>query len=169
MKIAFIVGHSKMKKGAFSAYFKRREYDLWKGFECELKELGDVFYHDNILFYNIRQKNTAKKTLNYDIVIELHFNAHNTITKGCEVLYMQGNNETRLFAERFCKYYTTLSGTNNRGSKPLFNKTQRGYGFLKHQRPNALILEPFFGDNIEDCFKFSIENFIYSLRKTFNL
>ena len=74
MKVAFIIGHHRLGKGAYSAYFNKKEYDFWKNFECELMELGEVFHHNPFIpGYNSRQKEIAKRTAHFDLVIEVHF------------------------------------------------------------------------------------------------
>lgn len=165
MKIAFVIGHTKLFKGAYSSYFNKYEYDFWKGFECELKEFGDVFYHNYLVNgYNKRQIITARKTKEYDVVFELHFNSSNSVINGCEALYYHDNKETKDIANRFCDKYTNLTGCRNRGAKELYKKTQRGFGFLKNQKPNSIILEPFFGDNYWDCHRFEISKFTYAVK-----
>lgn len=164
MKIAFVIGHTKFRKGAYSDYLKSYEYDLYKKHEEKIKVYGDVFYHNPlILSYSKRQKDTAKKTKGYDLVVELHFNAANGSANGCEALYYYNNLETREISDLFCSEYTSLTETRNRGSKPLKDSTQRGFGFLSAQKPNAIILEPFFGDNWKDSLSFDINIMLIAL------
>jgi len=47
----------------------------------------------------------------------------------------------------------------------------RGFGFVQKQKPTALILEPFFGSNVEDCQKFDLVKYagvIYKLLEYIN-
>lgn len=169
MKIAFVIGHHKLSKGAFSKYLNKYEYDLYKGFECELSKYGDVFYHNSLIpSYTARQKAMSKRTKQYDLVFELHFNAANGLANGCEALYYFENKKTKHIARNFCKEYTRLTGTKNRGEKALYNKNQRGFGFVFHQKTDAIILEPFFGDNHSDCLKFYINYFIKAIKFSIN-
>ncbi|QIG62342.1 N-acetylmuramoyl-L-alanine amidase [Tenacibaculum phage JQ] len=169
MRVAFVIGHHKISKGAFSKYLNRYEFDLFKGFECELKEIGDVFYHNSLIpSYTARQKATAKKTKDYDLVFELHFNASNGLGNGCEALYYFTNKNTKKVAETFCNAYTHYTNTKNRGAKPLYNKKQRGFGFVNEQKTDTVLLEPFFGDNHMDCLKFNINDFIKSIKHAIN-
>lgn len=166
MRVAFVIGHTKINKGAYSSYFELREYDFWKQFECELKEVGDVFYHNCLIYgYNSRQRAMGMKTKDYDIVFEVHFNSFNGTTQGCEALYYHTNEITKEISNKFCSEYSSLSDGNNRGSKSLSNNNQRGFGFVYYQKTNAVILEPFFGDNYTDCRKFEINNFINAIKK----
>ena len=164
MKIAFVIGHTKLRKGAKSEYLNISEYDLYRKHEYKLKNYGDVFYHNNFTFsYSKRQKETAIKTKDYDLVIELHFNAANGSANGCEALYYYTNTQTRRISDLFCIEYTNITETRNRGSKPLKDTTQRGFGFVFSQKPNAIILEPFFGDNFDDCLSFNISTMLKAL------
>jgi len=167
MEVAFIIGHTKLSKGAYSDYFKSYEYDFYQKFKCELEEIGDVFTHNSInTGYNNRQKKTAEKTKDYDIVFEVHFNSLDKTADGCEAWHYYLNQESREICMKFCRTYSELTGVRNRGAKYLSKSSQRGYGFVKHQKPNAIILEPFFGDNQGDCKAFEIGKFIEAINKS---
>lgn len=166
MKIAYVIGHTKSKKGAYSKYFDVREFDFWKALEFELNLSGDVFYHNNLIpSYTLRQKYMAQKTKGYDIVFELHFNSSNGSASGCEAFYFYKNDYTKNVCEKFCNEYTRISGSINRGAKPFYSPKQRGYTFIKEQKTNAILLEPFFGDNEKDCKNFSYRAFVLALKK----
>lgn len=167
MRAAIVIGHTNLSKGAFSDFFGVREYDFWKRFECELRSVGSVFYHNSLIKgYNSRQIEMASKNMDYDIVFEVHFNAANKQADGCEALYYKGNDKTKHISNFFCLEYSGLSNVKNRGVKPLSSSSQRGFGFVYHQKTNAIILEPFFGDNHKDCSKFEISNFITAIKKS---
>ena len=167
MEVALVIGHTRFRKGAYSPRLMQYEYDFYKRYEHILKTLGDVFYHNPYTTsYTKRQKAMAKKTKNYDLVFELHFNSSDGTAAGCEALYYFKNNKTRVLSEKFCREYSVLSNARNRGAKELHKPSQRGYGFVYYQKPNAIILEPFFGDNLIDVQKFDITNFIEALRRT---
>ena len=168
MKIAFIVGHTPYSKGAYSDYFNSSEWDLFNSYFDWFKEVGDVFIHDNNLGYTSRQKEMATKTREYDLVFELHFNASNGKAKGCEALHYHRNETARKICFAFCEKYTELTGAKNRGTKALNDGSDRGFGFVYYQKPTAIILEPFFGDNKEDCNKFSIDAFLDSIKYAVN-
>ena len=106
----------------------------------------------------------ANKTRDYDLVFELHFNAANTKAKGCEALYYHRNETARKICFAFCDKYTELTGAKNRGTKALNDANDRGFGFVYYQKPTAIILEPFFGDNTEDCNLFNIDLFIDAIK-----
>ena len=167
VRLAFLIGHTSKSKGAHSFYFDRNEFDFWRGFECELSEVGDVFYHDhNIKSYTKRQKKASYELSDYDVVFELHFNAANSKAKGCEALYLKGNDTSKDIATLFTDNYHYLTKSKNRGAKALYSRLQRGYGFVKNQRANGIILEPFFGDNKEDCKLFNIDHFLTAVKKS---
>ena len=169
MKVAIVIGHHKLSKGAFSKYFGLKEYDFYNKYLNELKKYGDVFFHNYLLRgYNARQRSMARKTLGYDLVFELHFNSLDGDTSGCEALYYYRNKDTLKLSKVFCETYTNLTGTRNRGAKPLVSDAQRGFGFVYNQKPPAILLEPFFGDNIEDCKAFDINIFLRALDATIN-
>lgn len=164
MKIAFIVGHTPYSKGAFSKTLDSYEWDFYNLYFDKFNEVGDVFIHDNDNGYTSRQKEMANKTRDYDLVFELHFNAANTKAKGCEALYYHRNETARKICFAFCDKYTELTGAKNRGTKALNDTNDRGFGFVYYQKPTAIILEPFFGDNTEDCNLFNIDLFIDAIK-----
>ena len=164
MKTAFIIGHTPYSKGAFSNYFNDYEFNFWSSFIPKFEDIGDVFIHDNKLGYTSRQKEMAKKTRNYDLVLELHFNAANELANGCEALYYYRNEKSRKLCEVFCSDFTQRTGIKNRGAKRLVDASDRGYGFVYNQKPAAIILEPFFGDNKKDCNLFAIDDFLSSVK-----
>lgn len=167
MKVAFVLGHTdglrkEKDKGKFSKWLNQSEWDWYKSFEGHLETLGDVFEHDsNTTSYISRQKKMAIRTKDYDLVIELHFNGFKDSdgdgdgdASGCECLYFDGNKTTEVLAKKFCKLVKKHIGVETRrrhGAIPVTNG--RGSGFLKRQIPNALLIEPFFGDNESDCQK----------------
>lgn len=163
-KVAIIIGHTKFSQGAYSKTFRKTEYKFYKDMQPRLQLLGDVFTHNAFIpSYTKRQIHTALKTSGYDVVYELHFNAFNGEAKGVEAKYYYNSLIGNKLADKFCDDYSFLTGANNRGSKGLSDKTQRGFGFVKHQKPVAVLLEPFFGDNPFDCMKFKEELFLNSL------
>ena len=126
-----------------------------------------MFYHDhNIKSYTKRQKKASYELSDYDVVFELHFNAANSKAKGCEALYLKGNDTSKDIATLFTHNYHYLTKSKYRGAKALYSRLQRGYGFVKNQRANGIILEPFFGDNKEDCKLFNINDFLTAVKKS---
>jgi N-acetylmuramoyl-L-alanine amidase len=168
MKIALVVGHTPYSKGAFSEYFNSSEFDFYNSHFERLNEIGDVFIHDNDLGYTSRQKAMASKTRDYDVVFEIHFNASNGSAQGCEALYYHRNETARKICFAFCQNYTDLTGVKNRGTKALNDAGDRGFGFVYNQKPTAIILEPFFGDNKKDCEMFNIDVFVDAIKYAVN-
>ncbi len=167
-KIAFVIGHHKYAKGAYSTYLEQTEFDFWMSYKKELELLGDVYRHNPLIpSYRVRQLIMAKKTKKYDLVIELHFNMFNGSAEGCESLFYYKNEHTLKLSLDFCKKYSELTDTYNRGAKPLM-KGKRGYYFVKYQKPNAILLEPFFGDNQKDCERFTFRKFKESIKYMLN-
>ncbi len=166
MKTAFVIGHTPYGKGAFSKHLKKYEFDFYLSFKDDLEKMGDVFVHDNNLGYTSRQKAMGKNTKEYDLVFELHFNAANGKAGGCEALHYFRNDKASLVCDFFCESFCEKTGIKNRGGKELSNAEQRGYGFVYYQKPTAIILEPFFGDNENDCEKFNSESLLKTIKES---
>ena len=166
-KIAFVIGHTLFKKGAYSKILGFSEFDFWWQYKEDLEELGDVYRHNPLIpSYKVRQRIMAKKTKDYDLVFELHFNMFNGNAKGAEACCYNSISSINLNRE-FINKYCSLTGSNNRGVK-ILKPNSRGYWFVKSQKPPAILYEGFFGDNKEDVGTFSIKAFKESVKHVSN-
>jgi N-acetylmuramoyl-L-alanine amidase len=164
ISLAIIIGHTTVDGGANSDLIGQ-EYEFWKKIALEnWNDVADIFFHDStISSYTARQKDTAKKTKDYDLVLEIHFNSsENPNANGAEVLYYKGNNKAKTLAESFLESWCKSTGINNRGAKGI--SSGNGYGFLVAQKPTALLIEPFFGSNQEDIMKLVKGSFKVALK-----
>lgn len=166
MKVAFIIGHNESDKGAFSKPLNVSEWDLYKSLESDLKTIGDVFYHDkSIKGYVQRCKEISSRIgKGYDLIVALHFNSFNGSANGCEAFYRHSNIKGYVYAKKFVDTFTKSTGISVRGVKPYVSETVRGAGEVFYPKSTAILLEPFFGDNVNDCEKFDKCKFIMALR-----
>ena len=149
MNIAFVIGHHKKSKGAFSSYLFANEFD---------------FYTDVII------KETASKLnkFNFDLVIELHFNAATPQANGCETLYYFNSKKGKEFAHIFTDTVCGITGIKSRngGVKALINKKDRGFASVYYPKAPTILIEPFFGTNDDDCAKIgSAEKMAYIIKE----
>lgn len=157
MRTAFVIGHTAKDKGAYSPYFKLSEWDFYKEVLKHIPE-ANVFYHNpHFSGYTTRIKNTANKLnkVNFDLVIELHFNAATPQANGCETLYYFASKTSRDYAKTFSDTVTRWTGIKSRngGLKPLTNKKDRGFASVYFPKAPTILIEPFFGSNESDCKK----------------
>lgn len=167
MKKAIIIGHNAKDKGAFSPFLNLYEFDFYGEMEERLKEFATVHYHNPLISsYSARMRETAGRVnqYDYDIVLALHFNMFDGKAHGCEALYFHTNNFGRDIANRFCNAIHENMDIRNRGAKPLSEQSQRGYYEIFFPKSTAILLEPFFGDNQDDCKRFDIDKFIHILK-----
>ncbi|GAA0236407.1 N-acetylmuramoyl-L-alanine amidase [Metaclostridioides mangenotii] len=153
MKICISVGHSILKNGRnTSANGVVNEYEYNKKLAPfvvnALKKEGhsvDLLICPEILFITKDEEKTYKlKRINskkYDLIVELHLNSYDGLSKGSEVLY--NSNEGKTYADRIVKRL----GVNftNRGSK-----SRPGLHILNSTDCTAIIVESFFCDSYED-------------------
>lgn len=89
--------------------------------------------------------------------IELHFNSASPTANGHEWLHwhssITGADIAKKFENEFKKAFPSIKA---RGIKPI-RKTDRGGKFLELTHCPAVILEPFFGSNEDDCEDISID------------
>ena len=161
MRVAFVIGHHKNAKGAYSDFFKQKEYDFYTEVMQHLeKKIGkqSIFHHTpNILGYTKRVKSTANRLNKYpfDLVIELHFNAATPQANGCETLYYFNSKKSKEFAKEFTKTVVDFTGIKSRngGIKALSNKKDRGFASVFYPKAPTILIEPFFGTNEKDCMR----------------
>ncbi|MDX1349657.1 MAG: hypothetical protein R3279_05390 [Putridiphycobacter sp.] len=162
---AFVIGHTDGKgrskdQGAYSPILQATEFNWHLKHLKQLQLIGDVFMHDsNLVNYIDRQRKTARLTTQYKQVFELHFNASRDADgdgdgdgSGCEALHNDGNLVGEQFAINYCQLVNKHLGIKIRrknGAIPVING--RGAGFIKLTGPTAVVLEPGFGDNINDA------------------
>lgn len=153
-RIGLFVGHSRLKNGNYtSSSGVKNEYLYNKELATELKKVFDEVSQpcDLIIcpegkFATSKEESNYKLPLansgKYDLIVELHLNAHNGTAKGAEVLYLSSNG--KVVAERVqnkLKTKFTDRGLKKRDNLYMLTKTN----------PVSIMLETFFVDSAEDC------------------
>ena len=160
MKTAIIIGHTKLKPGACSPWGLPCEFELNKQIAEAVAEFDlevDVFEHESYKYgYKYMTRRTASRINkgDYDLVLELHYNAAHPSAHGAEALYYFRNPKARELALRFSLQMAAKMGYRNRGAKALVNEKDRGFWAVFYPNPTTLILEPFFGTNKDDVSRF---------------
>lgn len=151
MKVAIIVGHDERSQGAYSRFLNKTEYQYNSAVASHLTGIADIYRRPIKRGYKSAMQALAMQlnAKDYDLVIELHFNAATSSAEGVESLHFGGNDFTKMYAESYCSEIAEHYGSVNRGAKSIYNENQRGYWFLKLTKAPALIVEPFFGSNQE--------------------
>lgn len=154
-EVAIVIGHDKMRPGAYSLYLGMSEYIYNTEVAQYLACVADVYKRPLAGNYKKQMEQLASQINKkpYKLVVELHFNAFNKKASGCEAVIYKGNSFTAAVGDRFCQLVTKKYATKNRGVKEVSNPNDRGYWFLQKMKAPAIILEPFFGDN-EEALKF---------------
>lgn len=170
MKIAFAIGHNESDKGSYSPFLDKSEWDLFNEMRNDLECIGDVWTHDkSIKSYTERCKDISERIgSGYDLTIFLHFNSFNGVANGCEAFYWHSNKDAFYRARMFVDVYSDSTKTSPRGAKPyekVSGKLPRGAGEVYYAKSTAILLEPFFGDNKEDCEKFDKVKFIHAIKE----
>lgn len=146
MKPCILIGHCPLGKGAYHKSIGS-EYDYNLEIAFGLRSEIDVFTIKDFKkgYTNTIKQDVYPMTKDYDLVLELHFNAvNNSNVNGCEALYWHKNTIGKKIAEKFCKLMNEEFGSINRGAKPISNASQRGYATFAYQKPTVVLLEPFF-------------------------
>src|SRR5690606_9768909 len=154
MKVAICIGHNSKNKGAFSLYLNQTEFDYNTRIANIVKQQlpnVELFNRYNAWGYTKEIENLAARVnrKDFDLVVELHFNAAVPSAEGYEALYYHKSTKGNKYAESFCEAIGNEYGGINRGTKPLSQDTDRGFLFVQKMKAPAIILEPFFGSNKE--------------------
>lgn len=166
MKIAVRFGHQ--KTGADGA--ARGEYEIIRQYGPYvidgLKALGyevlDVTPPESnrsladSLNYGINKANSWGA----DLFISLHGNSFNGSASGCEVVYYPSSVKGKNLATNICSEISKL-GFKNRGAKA----DTRELAELNSTKMTAVIIEPFFVDNVHDKALFNPEKVGYAIIK----
>ena len=147
-EIAVVIGHDYISKGAFSDYINQYEFD----YNSEVAQIMglDTYTHEPSSSYTHKMQNTYRKLGKYSLTLEMHFNAASEGVQGVEALYYGGNMEGKRIAQIYCDLVAKEYGVRNRGAKPLSSDKDRGFRAVASGKPTGIILEPFFGSNV-DC------------------
>jgi len=159
MGIAFIIGHTANAKGAYSDYFKQSEYDFWKNrvrpldYECFVLGINSKFFtRDEIGVQGAyKEANEWLKGFYKKCIVELHFNAFNKKATGTEVLYVHDNAKEGILANEVSFAMANILGLRDRGAKDIKPGQAGHYNVTRISEYPSILLEPFFGDNIDDC------------------
>lgn len=149
-RFAVIVGHSERKQGAFSPFLMESEWEYHSKVVKHLDNV-DIYFRDPSMSV-VSGINDVNKRINrkrYDLVLELHFNAYNKRSEGCEALYFHKNKWTAQVASNFIDLICGQYGNKKRSIKAISSRKQNGGPSLLGSKNDTIILEPFFGDNQE--------------------
>lgn len=178
-KLALVVGHNTERQGAHSAHLAISEWPYWSKWAQDFAVANDpaisgfevkVFYRPSEVGYGaqIKQVYSEVDAWGADASIELHFNSAKSKTAhGCEMLSSGSKLSMALAAEVqkntvfYCYEGDERDGV-NRGVRTPMEK-DRGYMSLHTGRAPAIIAEPFFGSNAQDCKMFDGEEFAAAL------
>lgn len=167
-KVAIVVGHTKLKPGACGINLKC-EFNYNSKVAELLSDVCDIYYYDSYnLGYTSMVKRNANKMnkKNYDLILELHYNASLPSANGCEVFYYYNNSEGKSLATLLSSIISTTFNVKNRGAKAMLKitgqKAPRGWAALYYPNATTLLLEPFFGSNRSDAYKFRYKEEEYS-------
>lgn len=161
-KVALIIGHNNRSKGAFSMIVGD-EFGYWKNIAYKIKsaipEMIDVYEREPNQNY-VREMNKVLVELNkhnYDYCLELHFNsALDSKANGCECLIYKGNKKAKELSTNFMARLQNVFNSKIRGVIEIADsKTRGGYGIC-NSKDTYVLLEPFFGSNVDESLKFSV-------------
>jgi len=165
-RIALIVGHNAIVKGAYSEIMSKSEYDFNLNIAKQVKNFPPL--NSKIEVFS-RTTNTSRKFIRdvvmdrhanhpFDAIIEMHFNSFgSSAAQGCEVLISNiSSQRNKDLGQAFYRALVETMGTRGRGLKPI-SKGDRGFSNIDDFRASygfegpVLLAEPFFASNPSDC------------------
>ena len=171
-KVALIIGHNKRSQGAYSLIVGN-EWSYWRYVASKIKgaipELIDVYERQPNMYYTREMFEVIEKlnSQDYKFCLELHFNSSTNINaEGCECLVYYKNNKGKALATDFMARLQHTFGSKIRGNRGLIevkdSKERGAYGICK-SKDTYILLEPFFGSNLDESLKFSIISDVVAL------
>jgi len=177
--IAICIGHSRKigsryDGGAYSPWLKTNERDFNTQVGNKLAAYlamngikSRVITHYDGAGYGSAMQSAADqiKAINATLAIELHFNSATPSATGHEWLYWHSSAKGKAIAEQFSEQFSKdFPNIKSRGLKGI-DKSGRGGLFLRYTHCPAIITEPFFGSNENDCRQVSIDSLAKSYAK----
>jgi N-acetylmuramoyl-L-alanine amidase len=169
MNVGLVIGHTTngLDKGAFSKFLGLSESEYWVRVLAMMPSFHQgmtitCYAHSNNKSYDYYKRQLETSSImnrqNFDLVAELHFNSATPSANGVETLYYFSSKKGKIAAEIFSyavheNYESKLRGVN--GAKALVNKDDRGARFVMMQKAPAIVFEPFFGSNEDECKEFA--------------
>lgn len=164
-KVALIIGHNKRSQGAYS-HIVGNEWSYWRDVASKIKgaipELVDVYERQPNMYYTREMFEVIEKlnSQDYKFCLELHFNSStNKNAEGCECLVHYKSNKGKALATDFMARLQNVFDSKIRGNRGLIevkdSKERGAYGICK-SKDTYILLEPFFGSNLDESLKFSI-------------
>lgn len=164
-KVAIVVGHTKLRPGACGVNGLPCEWAFNKEVAGYLQDIADIYYYDsyNMGYKSMVRRNSEKMNAqDYDLILELHYNAETPQANGCEVFHYFTNKQGKEYAKKLSALISQNFNIKDRGAKAMVKKSQRGYWALFYPKKTTLLLEPFFGSNPSDAAKFCGEEEQYA-------
>lgn len=156
MKIAIVVGHNERSQGAVRVTDGRTEYD-WNGELAELIRAHDpqsikIFRRDGRGGYSAEIDRVYAQTDAWgaDVTIELHFNAISDRSVAGGLTLTSGTKGSARLASLIRKAASQALGNKDRGLK-VRKRHDRGGRSLWQGRAPAVLTEPYFGSNADEC------------------
>lgn len=181
--IAICIGHSRKIGGRYdggawsdSLQINERDFNLkvadkLQKLLSEKKIASKIFREYNGNGYGTAMFDVANKIrmARATFAIELHFNSSEPGANGHEWLYwhssLLGKRIAQKFEDAFSKLFPNIKA---RGIKAI-QKQDRGGKFLELTHCPAVILEPFFGSNVQDCSKINVERIAEAYAKAIDI
>lgn len=154
-KIALVIGHNSASQGAVRATDKRTEYD-WNGsFAVDIMAHSPGMYRifrrtpGGGYSAEIKRVYAEVDAWGADASVELHFNALSSTSTGTETLTSGSTGSMRL-AKLIQPAMVDALELKDRGLL-VRKRTERGGASLFAGRAPAVLIEPYFGSNRNDC------------------
>lgn len=157
--VALVIGHNYKDKGSYSTHLGISENEFFRYVASDILERGydvDVFTRRKNTTYGaeMREELAMINAGAYDLVIELHFNgSDNPQANGTEVLAFHKSEKGKTYGRAFNKAMVDLAGIRDRGLVEVKTEKDRGGYGIVNAKPVYILVEPFFGSNLEDCRK----------------
>lgn len=155
MKVCFIVGHGKSKKGGYDSGAvcgKYHEFKIAKEiakyayeyFNDNYTDIAELMNYNGDLYLTDRIKQANKKK--YDFIAEIHLNAGGGT--GSEVYYAKKSGKGKAIAAAISKSISSALGIRDRGARTKTGSSGADYfGIIRQTKMEAVLIETAFIDS----------------------
>ncbi len=150
-RVVFVVGHSFYDNGAENKKTGDTEYKFnlevahWIMKNERFKNIDTVIKARNAAYEELPEE---IDTLNPNLIVCLHANAHNEKVQGTEMWYWNTSSKGSRAAKIIQTHMVSTLGLHNRGVKPAY-QGDNGWPVLKRTHAPCIIGEPFFIDALD--------------------
>lgn len=149
-KCALVIGHKRTSPGNRNHLWSVSEFGYNDELARRVATIPKLTLVQRVYRRTFEMLPRDVNRLRPDFVVSMHCNAFDQNESGTEILYYHKSEMGRRIAEIMQHYIVECLNLPNRGLRPMDAEDRCGY-LLRYSEAPAIVVEPFFIDNDDDC------------------